>query len=619
VRNDLRNWQVWAFCVKATVLVLVTQSLSRSLAQPPLAAPTSDRGAPLTVSAGPGGKLRYETDEYGNRVCDFSYAGYKGGGVAIPDVPVAVRLKPSGGDDTKSIQAAVDRVGAMPLDENGFRGAVLLKRGKYLTSDTIQLRHSGVVIRGEGAGFAGTWIYHRPVQPISNRTPSSYIHYPQPAKGMIPTFLTHGGGVETQKIASVLDDLVPAGAERLRLDAVAGLAAGDEIVVICRQTQKWVDALGLEEHWRPFSLRFPRSVEEVCHDTAEIVLNVPVTSRIDQAGGYATAEVHAVNEDSRLRNVGLEDILFLSSYDRSIRGKGDYFTDEHHPNYVFRFSGARDGWMRRCVAFFYSCGIVSTGRSQHLTIEDCAMLDGVSLDTPVSHKGTRKYYFNANGDHILMQRCYARYARHAFVGNGPFGGAVFLDCYSEKDHLPSEWHQRWGHGHLFDNLFTQAPASAIGFDDYPHGQRAAFSVWWNCFIDNRRTWEDDVRVNAQPPLCQNYMIGIVHQGSGKVGFRHENSVGKPGVVESLGQYVEPRSLYLAQLAERLGEDAMRAVATRTQIRGRRNDTWDRLSDSFSSFPEWADPDEAPWQGWEEWIAKFEPTGGAEGLDRAPLD
>lgn len=589
-------------------LLCCVACLSRLSAEPPTAAQLPAGGASSLVSIAPDGTLRYGADEDGNRICDFSYAGYHGGGVRIPDVPAVVTLSPSGGNDTKQIQEAVDRVGAMPLDEAGFRGAVLLRQGKYIVSDTIHIRHSGVVVRGAGAGFGGTWIYHRPVE-IADRTPSQYIHYPQPQKGMVPTFLTYGGRTATRKIADITDNLLPAGEDRLHVNSVEGIAVGDEVLVICRHTQKWVDELELSKSWMPeqLMLRFPRVVTKLLPETNEIVLNVPITSRIDRANGYATGEVHAVTKDRRLRHVGLEDILFLSAYDRSIRGEGDYFTDEHHPNYVFRFYGVCDGWMRRCVAFFYSCGMVSTGRSQHLTIEDCAMLDGVSTDTPVHHTGSRKYYFNAQGEMLLFQRCYARYARHAFIGNGPSGGTVFLDCYSEKDHLPSEWHQRWGHGHLFDNLYTQAPASTLGFDDsnpVSHGQRAAFSLWWNCYVDNRRTWEADVRVNAQPPLCQNYMIGIVHKGSGRVDIEHENAVGGLGVTESLGRFLDPRSLYLRQLEERLGDGAVRAVATKAQRSDPRGAVWRSLSNTFSTLPAWEDPAQAPWPGWEEWTPEF---------------
>lgn len=554
------------------------------------------------------GRLTYGRDPDGNRICDFSYAGYRGGGGAIPDVPVALTLKPQDGDDTKRIQAAVDRLGSMSVNENGFRGALLLRRGKYTVSRTIHIRHSGVVIRGEGAGFGGTWIYHRRMDPIPDQSPGRYIHYPRPEKGMIPTFRTHGGRARTRKVADVTDPLVPAGSSRLHVTDTTGLSEGDEIVVVCRQTQRWVEALGLEEQWDAdrFVLRFPRVVKEVSGNTGELVLNVPITSRIDRENGYARGEVHVVTKDTRLRKVGLEDVLLMSGYNRSKRSEKGYFIDEHHPNYAFRFYHVRDGWVRRCVGFFYSCGLVSTGGSQHLTVEDCAMLDGVSRDTPHHHVGTRKYYFNAQGPLLLFQRCYSRYARHAFTGNSTCGGVVFLDCFSEHDHLPSEWHQRWGYGHIFDNLSTEAPLSSIGIPGYPHGQRAAFAVHWNCFANNKRTWVPDVAVNAMPGIFRNYAIGAVHRGSGEIGAsRQQDPMGELGIVESTNRFVEPRSLYLAQLRNRLGEDAVRNVATMKQIEAPHGTVWQNLIERFATLPEYADPEKAPWKGYDHWVPEFD--------------
>src|SRR3954453_15641726 len=78
------------------------------------------------VHPGPDGKLVYKTTPAGDRILDFSHAGYMGGGVALPEVPVAITVKPSGEeDDTKLIQAAIDQVEAMPI-KDGFRGAVRL-------------------------------------------------------------------------------------------------------------------------------------------------------------------------------------------------------------------------------------------------------------------------------------------------------------------------------------------------------------------------------------------------------------------------------------------------------------------------------------------------------------
>src|SRR5881396_2422944 len=112
----------------------------------------SAQGTSKWVSMGSNRKLHYGTDARGNRIMDFSYAGYRGGGVRLPIAPVAATLRPSGGDDTASIQAAIDQVSSRAPDARGFRGAVLLLPGTYNVSATITIAASGVVLRGSGSG-----------------------------------------------------------------------------------------------------------------------------------------------------------------------------------------------------------------------------------------------------------------------------------------------------------------------------------------------------------------------------------------------------------------------------------------------------------------------------------
>ena len=87
---------------------------------------------------------------------DFSHAGYKGGGVRIPDVRVVRTVKAITGDNTAQIQAAIDEVSNLPVDASGFRGAVLLERGTYDVDGTVRIAASGVVLRGSGSGTNGT-------------------------------------------------------------------------------------------------------------------------------------------------------------------------------------------------------------------------------------------------------------------------------------------------------------------------------------------------------------------------------------------------------------------------------------------------------------------------------
>jgi len=95
--------------------------------------------------------LVYSNDTLGNRLPDFSYAGYAGGGVAIPtNAPVATNLNAIAGDNTAQIQAAINYVSGLTPNTNGFRGAVLFSPGTYQIAGTLTVGASGVVLRGSG-------------------------------------------------------------------------------------------------------------------------------------------------------------------------------------------------------------------------------------------------------------------------------------------------------------------------------------------------------------------------------------------------------------------------------------------------------------------------------------
>jgi hypothetical protein len=97
------------------------------------------------------GKLIYKQTEKGDRIMDFSHAGYMGGGVALPNVPVCYTVNRISGmeDYTDLIQKAIDAVSALPL-RDGFRGTVLLGRGEFPCSRSLVIKEDGVVIRGSG-------------------------------------------------------------------------------------------------------------------------------------------------------------------------------------------------------------------------------------------------------------------------------------------------------------------------------------------------------------------------------------------------------------------------------------------------------------------------------------
>lgn len=104
------------------------------------------------VVVGEDGCLSYPADAEGNRIPDFSYAGYHYGEVPIPDIEAVVTIGPIAGDNTQHIQDALNQVAAMPINAQGFRGAVMLEAGIYEIHGTLYVDASGLVFRGSGDG-----------------------------------------------------------------------------------------------------------------------------------------------------------------------------------------------------------------------------------------------------------------------------------------------------------------------------------------------------------------------------------------------------------------------------------------------------------------------------------
>jgi hypothetical protein len=87
--------------------LLHAQLLPQYATQAPSISNTAGTWNSSIVYKGPDGALVYHSDDDFNRIPDFSYAGYRGGGVPLPNVPVRITLNPSPtGNDIEQIQQA---------------------------------------------------------------------------------------------------------------------------------------------------------------------------------------------------------------------------------------------------------------------------------------------------------------------------------------------------------------------------------------------------------------------------------------------------------------------------------------------------------------------------------
>ncbi len=533
-----------------TGLVLVVNLFSGNAQDLP---PTTSR-----VYPGIDSKLVYIADSLGNTIPDFSHAGYKGGGVAIPTVPIKATVWPILGDNTNHIQKIIDSVSALSPDAYGFRGVILLKMGHYELHKPINIKTSGVVLRGEGMGDTGTILFGK---------------IPVPEEGAARRFRRPALiNIEGEKSITVQEDLkiritsdyVPVGATKVTVTSSKNLKKGDKVIVRRIGNADWIKAIGLDtatvgrNRWRPFDITYDRTIVEVNGNT--VTIDAPIFTAIDKRWGGGEIMKY---QDERIEQVGIENLRGVSEYDPSVRTRNygnmdrdkldpkfqyqgdEYFSDENHYFNFINISNAKNVWVRNMSALHFGGSVIQANAgTKYITVQDCESREPVSM-----RWGGRRFTFQMNGQFCLVQRCLSQKGRHSFVLQGSeASGNVYLECTAINPYSSSEPHNHWANGVLYDNV--KAPLTAR-FWDYIIGWAGANIVFWNC--------EGDFLIQS-PPTATNYSFG--HIGVNAVVFNAAlQDLTKPnGHVESMDKHVTPRSLYLTQLKERLGVEAVKNVS-----------------------------------------------------------
>jgi hypothetical protein len=510
------------------------------------------------VYPGTDGKLVYVADSLGNKIPDFSNAGYKGGGVAIPYVPNKITVWPVLGDNTDNIQAAIDKVSALPLDAAGFRGAVLLKMGTYNLEKPVTIKASGVVLRGEGMSEIGTILI--------GKIPKDRQAYGR--GGLVNITGPTAIAPQEDTKQTITDKYVPVGARSFNVVSAKAFKVGDKVLVRRIGNQDWIKELGEDSagagrnRWRPFNITYDRVIVDIKGNT--ITTDVTIFTAVDTRWGGGEILRYT---DERIEQSGVENIRGISEYNPTIRTtkygnmdrdkldpkfqyQGDeYYSDENHVSNFIVMTNAKNVWVRNISALHFVTSVVqSNPGSKWITVQDCESWEPVS-----PRVGGRRFIYQMNGQLCLVQRCFSQKGRHSFVlQNQEASGNVYLDCEAINPYATSEPHNHWVNGILYDNV--KAPLTAR-YWDYIIGWAGANIVFWNC--------EGDFLIQ-KPPTAQNYSFG--HIGVNAVTFNAAlQDLTKPnGHVESMDYHVAPRSLYLTQLKERLGLDAVKNVIKDSQ-------------------------------------------------------
>ncbi|HEY7089706.1 MAG TPA: DUF6298 domain-containing protein [Tepidisphaeraceae bacterium] len=479
--------------------------------------PAANRPPPPqpTIAAGPNGTIVYKIDSRGNRVPDFSTAGYRGGDAAIPDVPVRVTVEPAAGDNTARIQAAIDYVSSLPADQ---RGAILLGKGRFEINGGLKIAASGVVLRGSGARDGGTVLVaaghdRRNLITIGGRDDFNYS----------------GDAI------NVADGYVPVGATKLILANTSGLKVGSEIAITRPCTPAWIDAVGMNviggdqsmgTRWKPGTrvLNWYRTITAIDGNT--ITIDAPLTTALEEKFGGGT--VRAFTWPGRVTGAGVENLRCESAYDQANP------KDEAHSWFAVVMDNVRDSWVRQ-ITFLHFAGSAVTllDNTQRITVEDCKSL------APVSEiAGYRRHTFITYGQQALFQRCYSEHGRHDFaVGYYSTGPTAFVQCEAVGALDDSGPIDSWASGVLYDCV--RMDGNGISLMNRGHqfqfaGWSAANSMLWQC--------NAPLLTCQSPPTAINWAIGCWGKYEGN------------GQWEQCDEFVRPTSLFYGQLAARLGPE-----------------------------------------------------------------
>lgn len=478
------------------------------------------------------GKLEYKTTPKGDRIVDFSYAGYMGGGVAIPRLPVKKEVAPSGGDDAEAIQAAVDEVAKL-ASSNGVRGAVLLKPDAFRCSKAITLSQNGVVLRGSGSGDEGTRIEMTGDPHTAIVIEGRDLSFSQETSADT-TFIT--------------DTYVPAGAITISVAEVKNLAPGDAIRIRWARTTAWIRFMDMDQLVRKrkgqpdrpqtwmkagSEMTIHRIVRAI--DGNRITLDVPLTDAIAGELLDRPAVVIKTPHVDRLSQCGIEALQITSPPHRGTLTAGK------NVSIVLR-GHSEDCWVRDVVMRETLNNVQVAEGCRRITISEAHSYHDSTVEKGAGYPAD----ISIRGSQVLVERCTSHGLGGFYVAtlNAAAMLNVVLNCTFEgTGSIQPQMH--WSTGFLVDSC--SIPEGRVDLinrhsSGSGHGWAIGWGIVWNGAVKHLQV--------QQPPGALNLAIGCRGEP-----YKTSNS----NAFFSANQSVLPASLYLAQLRERLGDTAVKNI------------------------------------------------------------
>lgn len=462
------------------------------------------------------GRLTYLPDEKGNRILDFSFCGYQNAEQDVPSsYPFAVFVPHREGDNSARIQQAIDYVSSLPLNKDGFRGAVLLGKGVFELNEGLHISTSGVILYGTYK--EETFLLKKGV----DRAPLVRIEGKNDIKVL-----------DTVRITT---PYVPVNATKMEIASNQLVQKGSRVMIVRPSTKEWIADLDCDVFgggigalgWKPgeMDLYWDRTLTDVSAN--RITLDAPLTVALDAS--YGGAQLITYQWEGRIHNAGIANLTLISDYNKQ------YPKDEDHCWTGISIENAENCFVQHVnFKHFAGSAVVLQPTASKVTVEDCISREPIS-----EIGGMRRNTFLTYGQLNLFQRCYSEYGIHDFaVGYCAPGPNAFVQCETKESFGFSGAVSSWACGLLFDIVNVDGhnlTFKNLGQAKNGAGWNTANSLFWQCTAA-------EIECFSPADDAKNRAYGCWAQFSGDGDWAESNN------------HVQPRSLFYAQLAERLGKD-----------------------------------------------------------------
>jgi hypothetical protein len=336
------------------------------------------------------------------------------------------------------------------------------------------------------------------------------------------------------------DSYIPSGAISVNVKDAATFKVGDEVVVTKEATREWIAFMGMDtlvrdgdhQTWLAVGtkLNTVRNIAAIAGN--KLTFDAPLTDDFDAAFlGTPVGTVSKYAFPGRITQCGLERVQIVAPANPD-------------PFLAVMVDAAMDGWVRD-VSILDGTGNFQVGQdARRITVEAVSVnhtVPSVIVAKPAD--------FTCTGTQVLFDKCRsAGEGSWTWTTSGRGTGPIVILNFKSTQNLGITPHMRWTTGILADcDTLPNAPKNNPGLSyrnrataGSGHGWTTGWSVAWNVVTP--------YFLVSKAPGTLNWAIG----GKGE----KTSLADSDGVYDHLNTMVEPRSLYLRQLQERLGPQAL---------------------------------------------------------------